>query len=375
MSLERTSTGAWRVRWREGGKNRAKTIGSKADAKVFEADVVRRQRMGELAGLDAGRVTLADFARDTWWPLYVAPNLARQTREVYAGTWDRHLDAGLGGYELREITAPLVRRHLAELRARGVGAEAIKKAKLVLQSCLRFAVEEGLIQGNPAQAVRLPKPEPRASVQALGPRQVEALRICLELRDAALVSVLAYVGLRPGEALALRWSDVGERTLLVERSNDDGQIKSTKTGRVRAARLMGPVKADLAAWKLASGRPGDDALVFPSSTGEPWREHDFRNWRRRVFQPAAQPLGIRRPYDLRHAAASLWLTEGRTVVEVASWLGHSPSMLLSTYAHVVEELRDAPRVDAEDAIRAARASDVPARYPQPDAEAEKAQAL
>jgi integrase len=130
---------------------------------------------------------------------------------------------------------------------------------------------------------------------------------------------------------------------------------------------MTPVRADLAAWKLASGRPDDDQLVFPASTGGPWKEHDFRNWRRRVFQPAAKPLGITRPYDLRHAAASLWLHEGRSVVDVAAWLGHSPAMCLSTYAHVVSELQDAPRVDAEEAIRAAR--DVPTRYPREAANA------
>jgi integrase len=125
------------------------------------------------------------------------------------------------------------------------------------------------------------------------------------------VSVLAYVGLRPGEALALRWSDIGLATVLVERANDDGAVKRTKTGRSRSARLMAPVRADLAAWRLASA---DDALVFPAASGQLWREHDWRNWRKRTFMPAVRALGldIRRPYDLRHAAASLWLHEGRS---------------------------------------------------------------
>ena len=372
MSIEKTRTGAYRVRWREAGKNRAKTIGSKADAKVFEADIVRRQRMGELAGLDAGKQTLATFAETTWWPSYVRPNLQRSTRESYASTWDRHVGEALGGYPLRELTAPVLGRYLSDLRARGVGPQAIRRCKAILQSCLSRAVEQGLIQGNPAAAVKLPRTERKASRSAIGPRDVEALRARLSespnggLRDATLVSVLAYVGLRPGEALGLRWSDVGERTLLVERSNDDGEIKSTKTGRRRSARLPAPVRADLQAWRLASGRPADDALVFPTASGELWREHDWRNWRRRSFQPAAKALGldVSRPYDLRHAAVSLWLHEGRSVVEVAAWLGHSPALCLSTYAHVVDELRDAPRVDAEDAIRAARERDVPTQYPQ-----------
>ena len=175
------------------------------------------------------------------------------------------------------------------------------------------------------------------------------------------MSVLAYVGLRPGEALALRWRDIGAATVLIERANDDGAIKRTKTGRARSARLMAPVRADLQAWRLASGRPGDEALVFPTAAGEPWREHDWRNWRRRTFQPAVRALGldITRPYDLRHAAVSLALHEGRSVVEVAAWLGHAPSMTHSTYAHVVDELRDSPQISAEEAS----ARRAPTTYP------------
>ncbi|HWK18550.1 MAG TPA: hypothetical protein VNR66_13945, partial [Solirubrobacteraceae bacterium] len=101
-----------------------------------------------------------------------------------------------------------------------------------------------------------------------------------------------------------------------------------------------------------------------SASGGLWHEHDWRNWRRRTFQPAckALELDITRPYDLRHAAVSLWLHEGRSAVEVAAWLGHAPSMTHNTYAHVVEELRDSPQISAEEAIRQARAQHVPATY-------------
>ena len=69
-----------------------------------------------------------------------------------------------------------------------------------------------------------------------------------------------------------------------------------------------------------------------------------------------------RPYDLRHSAASLWLHEGRTIVEVATWVGHSGQMALSTYLRVMSDLGD-ERVSAEDAIRQAREALVPFSYP------------
>jgi integrase len=57
--------------------------------------------------------------------------------------------------------------------------------------------------------------------------------------------MLAYAGLRPGEAIALRWHNLGERTLLIERSVAFGQIKPTKTARTRSVRLLAPLKEDM----------------------------------------------------------------------------------------------------------------------------------
>ena len=62
------------------------------------------------------------------------------------------------------------------------------------------------------------------------------------------------------------------------------------------------------------------------------------------------------PYDLRHAYCSLLIAEGMSVVEVAAQAGHTPTMTLNTYGHVMEELAGEKRTDAEPAIRQARAS-------------------
>jgi integrase len=181
-------------------------------------------------------------------------------------------------------------------------------------------------------------------------------------RDATLVSVLAYAGLRPGEALALRWGDVGERTILVDRAVALGDVKGTKTGKRRSVRLLAPLAVDLAEWRLARGRPDDDALVFPRKDGRVWMEEDWRNWRQRVFAPVATAVGLDRfrPYDLRHSFVSLLFAEGRTVIEVARQAGHSPTMALATYGHVIEELEGGERRPAEDVIREARVGAEPA---------------
>jgi integrase len=142
-------------------------------------------------------------------------------------------------------------------------------------------------------------------------------------RDATLLAVLAYAGLRPQEALALPWANVRDRTLLIDQAQSDEGAKTTKAGRTRSVRLLAPLAVDLAAWCLASGRPEGDQLVFPKRGGGLWRDHDWANWHRQVFGPLAALTGARgmRPYDLRHAVCSLLIAEGLSVVEVARQAG------------------------------------------------------
>lgn len=65
VSVERVvhkdGTVVWRVRWRQGGRNRSKVLGSKRDVEAFDADITRRKRAGELAQLEAGEEPLAQF--------------------------------------------------------------------------------------------------------------------------------------------------------------------------------------------------------------------------------------------------------------------------------------------------------------------------
>src|SRR3954462_14137598 len=145
-----------------------------------------------------------------------------------------------------------------------------------LMSMLRVAVEWQRIAANPVKATRKPSGKPQRAVRPLPPLKVEELRGWLtercEPRDATLVSVLAYAGLRPQEALALRWAHVRERTLLVEAAVAHSKLKGQKTGRPpRTVRLLAPLRQDLAEWRLAAGRPDDESLVFPAGGGALWQ--------------------------------------------------------------------------------------------------------
>ena len=111
------------------------------------------------------------------------------------------------------------------------------------------------------------------------------------LMDATLVSLLAYAGLRPGKALALRWDDVRSRRILVQNALALGEVKDTKTRRTRSVRLLARLAADLSDWRDACGDPDGTDLVFPRADGAPWSDYDCRNWRKRVFHKTARPSG------------------------------------------------------------------------------------
>jgi integrase len=104
------------------------------------------------------------------------------------------------------------------------------------------------------------------------------------------------------------------------------------------------------------GRSDGSTLFFPGREGRPWADHDWRNWRKRVYAPVADAVELdgSRPYDLRHAFCSLLIAQGLSVVEIAQQAGHSPAMMLATYAHLIEELAGTERRPAETVIRDAR---------------------
>jgi len=371
MSVERVqrkSGVVWRVRWRENGQPHSRVMGSKRDAVLFEGEITRRKRLGQLAQIDAGRETVAEFARE-WWRLHAEPNLAARTRESYAVVFDKHILPRVGGLPLREITPAVVAGLSADLKAAGVGPAASRKALTVLQGIFSCAVTWGHVQSNPVVGVRKPSAKRQRAVEPPSLALVERMRAQLlaerRQRDATLLVVLAYAGLRPQEALALPWRNVRDRTLLIDRAQSDEGPKTTKTGRTRSVRLLTPLAVDLAAWRLASERSSADDLVFPTTTGELWHDHDWRNWRRRVFDPLAKDIGApgMRPYDLRHAFCSLLIAEGMSIVEVARQAGHAPTMTLDTYAHVMADLDGAERLSAEAAIRAAREAEVSGKCP------------
>src|SRR5215207_9063775 len=236
MSVEqvarRAGTKVWSVRWRdEIGRNRSKTLGRKRDAEVFDAEIRRLRRLGELGLMDAGRISLAEFGKE-WLVAYAIPNLEPTTLRTYESLWDRHVLPNIGGVELRQLRPAVLDRFLAQLQRDGLSPASVKKVAGMLQGVLQRAVEWERIAQNPMRVAHKPKARRRIVIRPIPPVQVEQLRHHLlaegRLRCPTLVSVLAYSGLRPGEDLALTWERVGERTIAVTGASSMGRLKGTR---------------------------------------------------------------------------------------------------------------------------------------------------
>jgi integrase len=382
---------AYEVRWRENGRNRSRTLSLRKDADAWDRDLSRRRQLGPLAvqQLTSRRgPTLGQWIADRWAPEHGA-TLAQATRERYANAYSVHIAPWLDDVPLGEITVALLRGWQAERLRAGVNPGTIHKCRTLLSSVLRHAAESEAIPANPLSLVRSPKSGQRDAIQPLSPSTVERIRAAIlnppprqinasirgqrtrrryELpplgtpetrqRDALIVSLLAYSGIRPGELRAQRFDDVRDKTILVQRAaNPDSSIKTTKNEHHRSIRLLSPLAQDLREYRLATGRPSGSTLLLLDDDGNPWDKSAWQMWRVDRWAPACRAAGldpVPRPYDLRHSFASLLLAEGRQPLYVARQLGHSLAVLLSTYAHLLAEYEEAERIDAEAEIIKAR---------------------
>jgi integrase len=383
------------ARWRENGCGRSRLFKLKRDAETFDREIHRRRQLGPLAV--AHLTSRGGPTLDRWieqrWAVEHAVTLEQSTRDRYANIYKCHIWAPLGDIPIGELTVARVREWQAALVKEGTNPGTIHKARTFLSSVLRHAAESEAIPGNPLSLVRAPKPQQRDAVRPLAPATVEAIRRAMldpptreiaasaagqrarrrytlpapgtpqtRRQDALIVSLLAYAGLRPGELRAQRLGDTRENTILVERAaNPDGSIKATKNEQRRSVRLLSPLAQDLREYRLAIGRPPDTALLLVDDDGKPWDKNSWQVWRSDRWAPACRAAGldpVPRPYDLRHSFASLLLAEGRQPLYVARQLGHTFAVLLSTYAHLIDEYAEREPINAEAEIAAARKAGV-----------------
>jgi integrase len=237
-------------------------------------------------------------------------------------------------------------------RAGRMAPDSVRLALAPVKALLATAHEEGVIRGNPAAGVRLVIEQANGDgedehVKALS--EDELRRLLEEVPPAwrLFFEFLAHSGLRIGEAVALRWSDVdfNRRRVSVERRFYRGTFDRPKS---KYGRRQVPLSEGMARDLETCWMRVDDVeeLVFPSSVGTVL---DSSRVMSRVLKPAGRRAGV--PWigfhTFRHTCATTLFRRGLNAKQVQVWLGHhSPAFTLATYVHfLADDLPDASFLD------------------------------
>jgi integrase len=327
-----------------------------------------------MAMADAGRGTLPGPANLTveqyltsWLADSVKGTVSRATYDSYKRDVYHHIIPELGRRKLKELTPGDIRRLYRKMAEKGLKDRSIEYVHTTLRKSLKAAVVDRLINYNPTDGVRPIKTPTGAAKEskALAPYQVKVLlEEAAESRFEALYVVAIYTGLRRGELLGLKWTDVDldKGTLRVQRSLDvDGTFKTPKNQAARRAlkltsRALEALKAHKVrqnAERLQAGtRWQDHNLVFPNTIGKPMNAGNFY---RREFQPLLKRAGLANEgftiHSLRHTFATTLADRGVHPSTAQKMSGHSDiRMTLSIYTHATDSMQDGATEALEDAF-------------------------
>ena len=258
-----------------------------------------------------------------------------------------HLIPGLGRKQLAKLSPQDVRRFLADKRAEGLSVRMVQYIHAVLRNALQNAVREEQLSRNVAKLVQVESPDYDVGQGLPIDDARRLLSIVKETRWHSLYVVALLLGLRRGELLGLRWSDVDldAKTLSVRqnlvRAGGKLQVQAPKTRRSRRTLpLPAPAVVALKAQRtrqaidrLAAGSTwADNDLVFATSLGTPIEPRNLA----RHFYSVRDKAGLAhvRFHDLRHTCLSLLLALGTPPHIAQAIAGHAHvDVTMSIYAH------------------------------------------
>ena len=286
--------------------------------------------------------------------------IVESTRKNYRSTMQNYWVPHLAHLPIDAISPVLMRKIVNGIE--WTSPVRRKNAVRLVTSLFNQAISDELIQRNPARSI----PTTRVVKRELDPfSRAEADAVIAKLYEvtSGLQTIYAcffefsfYTGMRPGEAMALRWSEVDtrNRTARVCRIRLYGKIQErtkTKTSRevllndqaLQALEKARPLTAARSDYVFAPEGSGDKSELYVRSETGP----------KRYWLLALRKLGMRhrRMYDTRHTYATMCLMAGMNPAFIASQLGHSVQILLSTYARWISSPNDWSELEKLDMLQ------------------------
>lgn len=294
---------------------------------------------------------------DQWQESCLKGRVDDKTYESYVYLLEQYIVPTLGNKPIGQINSMMIQKLYRSMQTdQQLSARTIRYAHSVLSNALKQAVKWRMIQLNPCNDVDLPK-KSTTEMNAMDPSEVKQfLQAAANHRLKTLFELMITTGLRPGEAYALRWSDIDldKGTLTVRRTlsrnskkeyvfKDPKTKKSKRTMPLPDGLIMSLKRHKVQqAEEVLKAKPGayvTSDLVFTARNGMPL---DHSNVVNQVYKPMLAKAKLRhfRLYDLRHTCATLMIKANIHVKVVSERLGHSSAMLtLDTYSHCLPDMQ------------------------------------
>jgi integrase len=333
------------------GKQRQKTLAARTVQRALvEAEEHRSKvRRGEL--VSSSRLTLSEVAAEYFERVEAAVTTgerSRRTLDLYRQRFSKHIEPALGRRRVQDIRAEQIGVLYAKQRKDGLAAWTIAGTNTILSALFRFALSRGYIATSPLHRLdKIEKPQQISKREARRLSETEIRALCAAATPGyrAVVTTLAWTGLRVSEALGLRWEDIDLENKEIRvrgQLDENGELKKPKTkAGLRSIPLLPVLEEELRLHRkkqLGRGLSSPEHLVFTTLSGQPVNRHNVRN---RGVLAAAKKAGlvledgpVITTHDLRRTFIShLIVGIGLDPVRVARIAGHSNvSLTMNVYA-------------------------------------------
>jgi integrase len=339
-----------------------------ADQRIYE--IKRRHLAGE--PIKANADTFGAML-DAWLEAKRL-SVAESSYETYKDVVDIRVRPVFGNKMLARITADDIQRFYGQLHDEGLSPAYIHYIHGIFGMVFKLAVQRKKLMGSPMVGVLIPKEWARdedeeADARAMDAEQVAAFRKAAEgNRFENLFKLAFHVGFRPGELLALKWTDFDAqaRTLrvthnIVWRKAGDWYLKKPKTPKSRRALpltdatiqiLLVQRKRQLEDRLKAGKLWQDHGFIFADATGDPYSQWVLNKDCKRILKAAGLPAHLS-PKATRHTMATLLLAGGTNPKAVQERMGHSRiTTTLKTYVHVLPGMQEGVSEEIERLLNA-----------------------
>ncbi|HJG27369.1 site-specific integrase [Anaerofilum sp. An201] len=274
-------------------------------------------------------MTLREYI-NFWQETYDKHQSRPTTYAAHNYVFKNHILPGLGDTQISELTSEMVGEFLEERKrfgnhrrsGFGLGEETMRHIHRLLQQCLNQAIRDGLLTENPAKAFRYRK-STTVKANIMTPLEMEDYLDAAERLGYLPMFMLALTaGLRQGELIALKWSDLNmkKRTLTIAEKRAVERRKLVEYGsQTRSIRLT-PEVVDLLIMEH-SKHPSSPLMFMHPATLKPYSPQMVRRMHKEIIIEAG--LDHIRFTDLRHTCAIASLRNGMEAKELAQMLGHA----------------------------------------------------